>query len=208
MELFMVTEQTKITTDIIIHTNQFASSFGDQLCAYMTGELPYSYDDDDFPGQKEKDEFKNDSTIPAKMKDAFIGKLEEVEGEYGTQYIETIPTPGWFNHGMGKIYEDTAENEIIALADYKKVMTEYAKDYESSDLDNFFAEIEAKTTVDKYGSEQGIWITFEMQLDKEHLDFLKKRAYEYAEVNNIQILSFEANEVVENIKKTVKKLMV
>jgi hypothetical protein len=203
----MTATETKITTDIIIHTNQFATNFGDQMCAYMTGELPYNYDDDDFPGKKEADEFKNDKTIPKKMKQAFSGMLEEIQGEYGPQYIETIATPGWFNHGMGQIYEETSENEVIALADYKKAMTEYAKEhYEGSDLKNELAEINAKKKVDKYASEQGIWMTFEMQLDQEQLEFLKKRAYEYAEKNDIKIISFEANETVLNIKKTVKKV--
>lgn len=203
----MVTEQTKVTTDIVIHTNAFASSFDSEMCAYMTGELAYSYDDE-APGTKEAEEFQNDYSIPAKMKEAFSGKLEEVQGEYGPQYFETINTPGWFNHGMGQIYQDTPENEIIALAEYKQTMMEYAKEhYTGKDLKDELAEINAKTKVDKYGSEQGIWMTFEMQLDNEHLDFLKQRAYEYAARKNIQILSFEANETILDIKKTVKKLV-
>jgi hypothetical protein len=197
---------TTIKTEIIIHTNTFASSLGDRMCAYMTGECP-SYDED-YPGAKEAEQFQKDKHIPKKFKEAFSGNIETVYGEYGSQYIEYLTTPGWFNHGMGQIYEDTPENEVIAFKDYLKAMKKYNKEhYEGDELKEKMAELKAMTKVDKYSSEQGICITFEMVLDQEQLEFLKHRAYEYAQKKDIKILSFEADEVVIDIKKTVKKLM-
>jgi hypothetical protein len=198
---------TNIKTEIVIQTDTWASSFGDQMCAYMTGVYPNQYDEE-HPGYEEANEFKNDPNISEKMKDFFAYSLEEIEGEHGPQYYEAIMTPGWFNHGMGGIYEDTPENEVIALADFKKVSTEYANDhYRGKELTRELEEIAKMDKVHKYSVEQGIWITWEQQLNQEQLEFLKKRAYEYAEKNDINILSFEADEVVINTQKTVKKLM-
>lgn len=204
----MTNSQTKITTDIIIHTNTFASSFGEEMCAYMTGEVP-SHIYEEYAGLNEAEEFQQDPNVPQKMKEVFSGNMEEIEGEYGPRYVEFITTPGWFNNGLGEIYEDTPENEAIALAEYKKLQTEYIYGhYTGAKLKSEFSELDKMEKVDKYASEQGIWMTFEMGLNQEQLDFLKKRAYEYAQKNNITIISFEANETTKNVQTTVRNLMV
>jgi hypothetical protein len=200
-----MTSTTK--TEIVIQTDIWASSFGHEICAYMTGVYPDQYDEE-HPGYEESREFNQDSNISKEMKDFFAYSLEEIEGEHGVQYYEEVMTPGFFNHGMGEIYADTPENEVIALADFKKSSTEYAQThYQGKELKRKLEEIDKMDKVHKYSVEQGILITLEKQLNQEQLEFLKKRAYEYAQKNDINILSFEADEVVIDIKKTVKKLM-
>lgn len=193
-----------ISTEITIHLNNYAHCFADDMCAFMTGETPHF--DEGMPGYDEAENFQNDPNIPSAFKSCFNGYIEQHSDDYGPTHYYVISTPGWYNHGHDGIFEDIPENDEIALKDYKTKTLAYANSHYSGEkLKEEIETINNLKKVNKHLSEQGFVLTINLPLNEQQVAFIKQRAFEFAEKNNIKILSLNMDELTSVSKITKKR---
>lgn len=98
---------------LIIDTNKFAGEFEVEICDYITGQCDV----------ESKEAMLARSEIPD-MVDEFGEAMTWFTDEHGRDIpVEIWPTPGWFNHGLGKHFQYGQESE--ALADYIQCVEKY-----------------------------------------------------------------------------------
>lgn len=139
-------------------------------------------------------------------------------------YAHLWPTQGFFNNGFGQEYEDTPENEQIALTSFitSKVrlkqkelehliaMKTLPKDWDQKTKDDAVAYLEQEilqtqqmTSVPKYPSYQSVCIHTDAIPPVDILEQFKDRMVEFLEGQGVKVTSFEFEE--EEIQMKVKK---
>jgi hypothetical protein len=96
----------------VIDTEQYAGKFENKMCAYLTGWVGCTSE-----GAEQARAF-NAEVPPAAVAelDSVLALFED-SGRPGHP-VQRLPTPGWFDHGKCRHYQDTPENEIRALTNF------------------------------------------------------------------------------------------
>lgn len=201
----------------IVDTNEYSGNFEREMCAFMTGHIG-----DCGVGEKEAEEYKE-------IYEPLIG-VEQIEDEHHHDVyrpVAIITTPNVWNNGLGFHFVDGQEEE--ALRAYQKYVKEEKEKWiniteghrgksvptwTDEAIDKAVAcykkEIEDamnKTEVEKYPAYQSVLIYFEDVPTEETIEFLKKRAYEYAEQYKrikLEITGFRIYEKEVIIKEKTK----
>lgn len=100
----------------VIDTADYAGNFECELCAYLTGFVWAR-------GEEYAKMFRKETELKE-----FFNNIGMEYGEHGEANAEIYPAKGYFNNGYGQHYQDTPENEIIALQDYRKYVEKYYGD--------------------------------------------------------------------------------
>ena len=170
----------------VVDTEQYAGEFERELVAYMTGHHNYTH------GEKQAEVFQAEVSPD---EDPVFDMLEFIVSDSGhAEYAGIEATPGWFNHGLGGFFKEGQEEE--ALQDriskvhkaYEKNLNAY-KHYKDTEK---WEEIEKDAASErderlaaglkKYPAYMSVSIRFidDTKPSKECIDFLKRRAYRYA----------------------------
>lgn len=194
----------------IVDTNLYSGNFERKMCAFMTGHIG-----DCGVGIEEVGAYLEDYDNP-------IPHVAQVPDEYDCERpVRIIETPGLWNNGMGFHFKNGEEE--IAIQRYVESTIAYyqqhkdrVESYRGKQLptwsdssinkvirqyDKKIEEAKAKTEVAKYPAYQSVLIYFEVQPDEETIDFLKQRAYKFAEKNKgLEVTGFRLYE--ESAKTT------
>lgn len=200
----------------IIDTEQYAGQFERDMCAYMTGQ----------PGDADTDEISafQAEVLPslAAQVGALVGYFADEHGPRGPADI--LPTPGWFNHGLGGHYRDIPENGAKALANFQartraheqatrdQLETRLATDpadpgapdtanrvalQQNMDVCSArVAKADAMTAPHKYPAFLSVAIALTGQPSQELLVLLKSRAVKYATAHGLTITGFRMRAAV------------
>jgi hypothetical protein len=159
--------------NLIIHTDTYTGNFEREFCAFTTGQIGMCGVGDDIVEQYSKDIVHN------KWWEDNINQV--CDNEYGCyRPVKITPTPGWFNHGYGKHYLDTKENEIIAL----KEMNEYC-------VKNGY---EIRNTLVKFPAYLSMKIELNSDIPDDVLEEFKVRAHYYSKhIHELHLYASEFN---------------
>ncbi|AEO93591.1 gp332 [Bacillus phage G] len=183
----------------IIDTNKYSGNFERELCAYVTGHIGECN-----VGCEEAEEY---CRIFNKIKNVIIVPDSENLCE---RPVEICTTPNVWNNGLG--FHFINGEEEIALQEYKKSAqketeknikviegyrgknlfhwTDEAIDKQIEIYLNLLDETLSRAEVEKYPAYQSLMIHLSSIPSNEVIKFMKKRAHEYANREDIKITSF------------------
>lgn len=189
----------------VIDTNSYSGNFEREMCAYITGQVG-----DCGVGGEYAKMFEKESQY-------VFENINQEHDDNGTARPCTIyPTPGFFNDGFGNDYPENTDPEIVI----KKYRIDKAKYYQNI-LDRIklidpvvhkgwteegktqeFIRIEKEVEAAKvalpghHPSYQSVAILFYKKPTEEEIAVIKERAYKFASMESINILSFR---LIQNI---------
>lgn len=188
----------------IIDTDSYSGNFERELCAYVTGHIG-----DCGTGDTEAEEY-------LKQFEKVKGVVQREDAEQHSIFrpVEICPTPGIWNNGLG--FHFAEGQEALALEKYKEYHSDYKKKniavvegHRGKNIHNWtneaidqaiqrytqeIEEVLSQTEVNKYPAFQSVFIHFDSIPDEETVEFMKKRAFEYAKANNLVITGFRISE--------------
>lgn len=169
----------------VIDTDAYAGNFEREMCAYLTGVVG-----DCGTGHETARAFRKQ--FPDNHFDENVIKYFDDNGCY--RPCEVYPTPGRFNHGSGKHYDDDADMTEVQADFIAKQEAYYASLIElaeqniadgkiewTRDLAGFRKRIEEVKTqeIQKYPAFESVAIAFKCKPSDEDIEFLKHRAHEF-----------------------------
>lgn len=196
----------------IIDTEQYAGQFERSMCAYLTGQ----------PGDSDMDA-EELSAFQAEVLPSLAAQLASLVGRFtdesgATWPVDIVPTPCWFNHGLGGHYRDTPEAEAKALAEFQarnRAHEQRTRDQieellalcptdpgapnavERVALQRHLdacptreAEVDAMTVPHKHPAFLSVAIALTGQPSQELLVLMKSRAVKYAAVHGLTVTGF------------------
>ena len=167
-----------------IDTDQYAGNFERDLTAYCTGhigECGVGAEKAEIYEDEEKYRFNN-----------ILQKADD-HGWHRPCYI--YPTPGFYDDGMGGVYTDESDMNIV-LENYKKSCIDYKEqgrhnyirwDKEGNTTKNVeqlnkeIEDIKKLDKINKYESYQSVAIYFNTKPTKKQIEIIKRRSAEYCD---------------------------
>lgn len=179
----------------IVDTNKYSGNFERQMCAFMTGQMG-----DCGVGYEEACIFDKE-VINKSIIEFFEENILQVKDENGTcRPCEIETTPNIYNNGLG--FDYVKGEEELALQKYKECVKKDEEAYINNlklyigkgkmnwsdediniEIDGHkkkIEEVQNLKEVRKLPAYHSVVIYFDSEIDKEIIDFLKQRAYEFA----------------------------
>jgi hypothetical protein len=151
-----------------VDTEQYAGNFERPMCAYMTGQTGECG-----VGLELAELFEEEVDLDENLFDLMI---EQVPDDHGCHRPCSIyPTPGWFNHGLGKHYRDNPEAEEQAKEDHQKQCEE--KIAEGKEL-TFWEPLRDKP-LEKHPAHLSVAIYFNRRPPDLLIELMKNRAQQF-----------------------------
>lgn len=153
----------------VVDTDTYAGNFERPMLAYVTGVKQDNFHDcDEKTADQVTDEFPED--VRAFFENNIGWGLDDGDDVPMIARCVIVPTPGWFNHGMGGHYKDGQEAE--AFEDYKKECAKYKSQHPASS-------IEASPKLNKCPAYQSVAIFINDVPPPDMLKLMKDRATEF-----------------------------
>jgi hypothetical protein len=195
----------------IIDTNSYSGNFEREMCAFLTGQVGECG-----VGDEHVEEFQEQFPNEYAIFEDIIGSESDDNGYY--RPCEITETPGRFNHGMGENFDDDADMEIVRASFVKKVDEYYLPLLERAEkaIENGHVEWKndaqgykdrmreaRENPITKHPASESVLIHFCKKPSTEIIEFMKRRALEFAETqtidyndNHCKILGFRMEEHV------------
>jgi hypothetical protein len=182
----------------IIDTDKYAGNFEREICAFVTGRIG-----EDGVGEEEGTQYIKDGYDPLEFVE---NRFDEDDLEDDTyRPVNVYPTPGWFNHGLGKEFKDGEEEKALKIlkqdaADNCKKQNDKIKNYKHWPLESREQSIKQNTetmlavvqreTIIKYPAYLSVAIFCSRQPTTDEMFFMQERARLYVKDRNINISGF------------------